>query len=58
MRRLLLPILAHLIVLPVTLVTLALDAITDPDHHRRADAALALFVVLLIAGWACGVFEE
>ena len=58
MRRLLLPILAHLIVLPVTLVTLALDAITDPDNHRRADAALVLFVVLLIAGWACGVFEE
>lgn len=57
-RRLLLPILAHLIVLPVTLVNMALDAITDPDHHRRADAALVLFVILLLAGWAGGVFEE
>ena len=58
MKRLLLPILAHLIVLPVTLVNLALDAITDPDHHRRADAALVLFVILLLAGWAGGVVEE
>lgn len=57
-RRLLLPILAHLIVLPATLVNLAIDAITDPDHHRRADAALVLFVILLLAGWAGGVFEE
>jgi len=57
-RRLLLPMLAHLVVLPVTLVNLALDAITDPDHHRRADAALVLFVILLLAGWAGGVFEE
>lgn len=57
-RRLLLPILGHLLVLPVTLVNLAIDAITDPDHHRRADAALVLFVILLLAGWAGGVFEE
>ena len=57
-RRLLLPMLAHLVVLPVTLVNLAIDAITDPDHHRRADAALVLFVILLLAGWAGGVFEE
>lgn len=57
-RRLLLPILGHLLVLPVTLFNLALDAFTDPDHHRRADAALVLFVILLLAGWAGGVFEE
>lgn len=57
-RRLLLPILAQLIVLPVTLVNLALDAFTDPDHHRRADAALVLIVVVSLIAWACGVFEE
>jgi hypothetical protein len=57
-RRLLLPILAQVAVLPITLVNLALDAITDPDHHRRADAALVLFVILLLAGWLGGVFEE
>lgn len=58
MRRLLLPLLAHLIVLPFTLARLAFDAFTDPDHHRRADAALLLIAVVLVIGWACGVFEE
>lgn len=57
-RRLLLPILAHLVVLPATLAHLAIDALTAPDHHRRADAALVLFVILLLVGWAGGVFEE
>lgn len=58
MTRFFLPLLAALLVLPFTLARLALDAITDPDHHRRADAALVLFVILLLAGWAGGVFEE
>ena len=48
-------LLGHLLALPITLM----DALTDPtDEHRRADAALVLVVVLLIAGWACGVFED
>lgn len=50
----------HLLALPITLAALvadALHAIAD-DENRRADAALVLFVVLLIAGWAMGVFEE
>ncbi len=58
MRRLLLPLLAHLLVLPVTLFNLALDAFTDPDHHRRADAAIVLIAVVMVIGWALGVFED
>jgi hypothetical protein len=56
--RVLLPILAHLLVLPFTLARLALDAFTDPDHHRRADAALVLIAIVMVIGWALGVFEE
>lgn len=58
MIRFALPILAALIVLPVTLARLAFDAFTDPDHHRRADAAIVLIAVVMVIGWACGVFEE
>lgn len=58
MIRFLLPLLAHLIVLPVTLFNLALDAFTDPDHHRRADAAIVLVAVVALIGWALGVFED
>ena len=58
MIRFLLPILAHLIVLPLTLLNLAIDAFTDPDHHRRADAALVLIAVVAVIGWALGVFED
>jgi hypothetical protein len=57
-RRLLLPIVAHLLVLPFTLARLAFDAFTDPDHHRRANAALVLIAAVMVIGWACGVFEE
>lgn len=57
-RRFVLPILAHLAMLPVTLFNLAFNAITDPDPHRRGDAALILVVVLLVIGWAFGVFKE
>lgn len=39
------------------LVLGALDAAAE-DEHARADLALLLVVVLLIAGWAVGVFEE
>lgn len=58
MARFLLPILAHLIVLPITLARLAFDAFTDPDPNRRADAAIVLIAVVAVIGWACGVFEE
>lgn len=58
MIRLLLPILAALLVLPVTLARLALDAFTDPDHHRRADAAIVLIAVVMAIAWALGVFED
>ena len=56
--RYLLPILASLAVLPASLARLAFNAITDPDPHRRGDAALILVVVLLVIGWAFGVFKE
>lgn len=58
MIRAVLPLLAALLVLPFTLARLAFDAFTDPDHHRRADAALLLIAVVMVIGWACGVFEE
>jgi hypothetical protein len=58
MRRLLLPIVASILVLPATLAHLAIDALTDPDPHRRGDAALVLVVALALIGWACGVFKD
>ncbi len=58
MIRRLLPILASLIVLPWALLQLFLSALVDPDHHRRADAALVLIALLLFVGWAVGVFAE
>jgi hypothetical protein len=60
MRRLLLPILASLAVLPFTLLGIVLDtldAIAD-DEDARVDAAIFLIAVVALIGWACGVFEE
>jgi hypothetical protein len=58
MRRLLLPILAHLLVLPATLAHLAIDALTHPDPARRGNTAVLLAVGVLLAAAALGVFQD
>lgn len=58
-RRFCLPILAHIAALPLTLAGRLFNAFTDPaDPHRRADAALLLFALVMLGCWACGVFKE
>ena len=52
-------LLGHLLALPLTMAGRFFDAFTDPaDPHRRADAALLLFALVMLGCWVCGVFKE